>query len=59
MFVDAKNMSSNQLIDFARNGPLSGNALKQGVINRVVVRTKDSLITIEHNSIMNGKPVGW
>lgn len=59
MFVDAKNMSSEQLIKFSSNGPLSGNALQQGVINRVVVRTKDGFVTIEPGAVKSNKPKGW
>ncbi|EOI3549103.1 hemagglutinin repeat-containing protein [Cronobacter dublinensis] len=59
MFVDAKNMSSEQLIKFANNGPLSGKALQQGVIDRVVVRTNDGFVTIEAGAVKNQKPKGW
>ncbi|MBD2798488.1 hemagglutinin repeat-containing protein [Xenorhabdus sp. 18] len=59
MYVDAKNMSSEQLVKFASNGPLSGKALEQGVINRVIVRTKEGFVTIESNSVSKGKPKGW
>ncbi|EOI3556376.1 hemagglutinin repeat-containing protein [Cronobacter dublinensis] len=59
MFVDAKNMSSEQLIKFANNGPLSGKALQQGVIDRVVVRTNDGFVTIDAGAVKNQKPKGW
>ncbi len=59
MYVDAKNMSSEQLIKFAQNGPLSGNALQQGVINQVIVKTKDGFVTINPKSVINSKPKEW
>nr|WP_306807524.1 VENN motif pre-toxin domain-containing protein [Snodgrassella alvi] len=59
MYVDAKNMSSEQLIKFAKNGPLSGNALQQGVINQIIVKTKDGFVTIKPKSVLNSKPKGW
>ncbi|WP_239324574.1 hypothetical protein [Snodgrassella gandavensis] len=52
-------MSSEQLIKFAQNGPLSGNALQQGVINQVIVKTKDGFVTINPKSVINSKPKEW
>ncbi|RUS67726.1 tRNA nuclease CdiA-2 [Saezia sanguinis] len=61
MYMDARNMSADVVIDFANKGALtqSGRVLDQGVFNRIIVNTKDGFVTIEVGGARAGKPVGW
>jgi len=59
MIVDAPNIDTTQLTTFANNGPLTGAALNQGVVNTVVVKTSSGYVTITNGSVTNGLPAGW
>jgi hypothetical protein len=59
MLVDAPNMNIDRLVKFASEGPLTGKALQQGVINRVVVKTPKGYVTINPGSTIRDLPKEW
>jgi filamentous hemagglutinin len=59
MYVDAPNMTAAQVSNFASNGPLTGTALQQGVIDTVIVKTSTGYITIKNGNVTSGLPQGW
>ena len=59
LYADAPNMSAAKLMDFARGGPLAGNALNTGVVNTIVVKTAEGYVTIESGRARMGLPDWW
>lgn len=59
MLVDAPNMNIDRLVKFASEGPLTGKALQQGVINRVVIKTPKGYVTINPGSTIRDLPKEW
>lgn len=59
MVVDAPNMNIGKLKDFAANGPLSGKAVNEGVVNTVIVKTAGGYVTIKNGSVADGVPTVW
>jgi len=59
MVVNAPNIDKAALMKFAQNGPLTGKALDQGIVNTVVVKTSSGYVTIKNGSIVEGLPKGW
>jgi hypothetical protein len=54
VLIDAPAMNMASVRQFAENGPLTKGMLNEGVVNQVVVRTSDGILTITNGKVTLG-----
>ena len=59
ILVDAPNMTIARITEFALNGNLTKGMLNEGVVNQVIVRVGNEVVTISSGKVTPGYPVGW